>query len=75
MKLQMLEISIYDRSNTNLHPPIEVNSFEEAIVKTHFKEGYKFEQYEVDEIVAAFTEKDNMFIADGDELCTIYFKQ
>lgn len=75
MKLQMLEISIYDRSNTTLHPQIEVNDFREAIVKTHFKEGYDVQDYEIEEIESAFVEKDNMFIADGDELCTIYFKQ
>lgn len=75
MKLQMLEISIYDRSCTTLHPPIEVKDFREAIVKTHFKEGYDVQDYEIDEIEAAFVEKDNMFIADGDEICTIYFKQ
>lgn len=75
MKLQMLEVSIYDRSNTTLHPPIEVKDFREAVLKTHFKEGYDVEDYEIDGIVAAFVEKDNMFIADGDEICTIYFKQ
>lgn len=75
MKLQMLEISIYDRSCTTIHPPIEVKDFREAIVKTHFKDDYDVQDYEIDEIEAAFVEKDNMFIADSDELCTIYFKQ
>ena len=75
MKLQMLEISIYDRSNTTIRPQIEVKDFREAILKTHFKEGSDVQDYEIDEIVSCFEEKDNMFIADGDEICTIYFKQ
>lgn len=74
MKLQMLEISIYDRSNTTLHPVIEVADFREAILKTHFEVGYDVQDYEIDEIEAAFVEKDNMFIADGDEISVIYFK-
>lgn len=74
MKLQFMEMDLSDRQNTHLHPPIEVNSLEEAIRKQMFKPEYEVEQYEIDGIVADFVEKDNMFIADGDQLCTIFFK-
>lgn len=74
MKLQFMEMDLEDRSHTHLHPPIEVNSFEEAIRKQMFKPGYKVEQYEIDQFLAEFVEEENMFIADGDTLCSIFFK-
>ena len=74
MKLLRVDINLYDRTQSDVQPIIEVASFDEAIRKTFFAEGYAVEQYEVDNIVAEFIEKDNMFIADGDELSTIFFK-
>lgn len=74
MKLQYMEMDLSDRSNTHLHEAIEVNSFEEAVRKQMFKPEYEIEQYEIDNIVADFVEKDNMFISDGDQLCCIFFK-
>lgn len=74
MKLLRVDINLYDRTQSDVQPIIEVQSLDEAIRKTFFKEGYDVEQYEVDNILAEFVEKDNMFIADGDELSTIFFK-
>ncbi|MND73573.1 hypothetical protein D3C80_651520 [compost metagenome] len=75
MKFQYLEMEVADRTNTHLHDEIEVNSFEEAIRKTMFRDDYVAEQYEIDNIVADFVEKDNMFICDGEELVCIFFKR
>lgn len=74
MKLLRVDINLYDRTQSDVQPIIEVQNFDEAIRKTFFNEGYDVEQYEVDNILAEFVEKDNMFIADGDELSTIFFK-
>jgi len=74
MKLQFMEMDLTDRSNTHLHEAIEVNSFEDAVRKQMFKPDYAVEQYEIDNIVADFVEKDNMFIADGDIAVFIFFK-
>lgn len=74
MKLLRVDVNIYDRTQSDVQPVIEVESLEEAIRKTFFQPNYPVEQYEIDNIVAEFVEKDNMFIADGDELSTIFFK-
>lgn len=73
MKLQLMEMDLYNRSNTHLRDAIEVNSFEEAVRVSLFNDGVTDE--DVNQMVDTFTEMPDKFVCDGEELVIIFFKQ
>lgn len=72
MKLQLMQMNLYNRSESTINPPVEVNTLEEAVRMSFFTS--EATQEEVNEFLQEFEEKDNMFISNGEELCIIFFK-